>query len=253
MDENKRWTRQELLLALNLYFKIPFGQYHRDNIQVRRLAEVINRTPSAVAMKLSNFASLDDNQRQRGVMGLPNVSKADRELWHEFASDRATLVPESERLFEDAMPESEIDGYEPLPEDYSTDVERLIIARRGQRFFRGMILANYNTQCCICGIPIRQLLIASHIIPWRERADLRLNPHNGLCFCALHDKAFDAGLLTLDEQYRILISSEIDDYLPQHGLENAFRIYHLHPMTLPEKYLPHQEFLDFRRTHIFMP
>jgi hypothetical protein len=251
MDDNRRWTRQELLLGLNLYFKIPFGQYRKDNIQVRQLAEVINRTPSAVAMKLSNFASLDDSHRQRGVIGLPNVSKADRELWHEFASDRATLVPESERLFEEAMPESEIDRFESLPEDYTTDVERLVKARRGQRFFLGMILANYNIRCCICEIPIRELLIASHIVPWNKREDLRLDPHNGLCLCALHDKAFDAGLLTLDEQYCVLISSAIDEYLPQQGLETAFEIYDRRQITLPEKYLPSQDFLEYRRENIF--
>lgn len=67
-----------------------------------------------------------------------------------------------------------------------TEAERSVKARLGQRFFRDAIMANYYERCCVCGIPIPELLIASHIIPWKDREDLRLNPSNGLCLCALH-------------------------------------------------------------------
>ena len=53
------WTRDELLVAFNLYCKTPFGRLHQRNPEIIRLASALGRTPSALAMKLVNFASLD--------------------------------------------------------------------------------------------------------------------------------------------------------------------------------------------------
>lgn len=52
---NKDWTRDEHILAFNLYCKLPFGKFHRNNPDVIALANLIHRTPSSVAMKLGNI------------------------------------------------------------------------------------------------------------------------------------------------------------------------------------------------------
>lgn len=70
----KNWQRDELLLALNLYCKLPFGQYHNRNPEIIQLAGFVNRSPDAVAMKLSNFASFDPYHQARGIKGLANAS-----------------------------------------------------------------------------------------------------------------------------------------------------------------------------------
>jgi putative restriction endonuclease len=95
----RNWQRHELLLAINLYCKLPFGQYHGRNQHVMRLAAVIDRTPNAVAMKLSNFASLDPYHQQRGICGLTNIGKADRKIWDEFHQDWTALAIESELVY----------------------------------------------------------------------------------------------------------------------------------------------------------
>ena len=68
----KLWTRDELILAINLYCKLPFGRLHRSNPEVIHLAELIGRTPSSIAYKLVNFASLDPSLQARGIKGASN-------------------------------------------------------------------------------------------------------------------------------------------------------------------------------------
>jgi putative restriction endonuclease len=263
---NRGWTYNELLLAFNLYCRLPFGLYHHRNPEVIALSELIDRTPSAVAMKLTNLASLDPRHQSRGVKGLSNTSRADREAWKEFTGDWEKTVWESEillaKLKKQALDEQaatlelmeDSDNSETWvgPNIDATQIERVTRVRVGQRFFRCTILASYRSQCCICRIPIPSLLIASHIIPWRDREDLRLNPHNGLCLCALHDKAFDAGLLTVDEQYRVVIARQIKDYLPNEGIETGLIQHHGRGILLPDKFVPEQEFLQYHSTKIFL-
>ena len=64
-----------------------------------------------------------------------------------------------------------------------------------------MVLSNYDSKCAITGIDIPQLLYASHIIPWSQNENERLNPENGICLSALYDKAIDKGLIGLNNKY----------------------------------------------------
>jgi putative restriction endonuclease len=92
------WTREELILAISLCCKLPFERLHSRNPEVVGLAALIGRTPSSVALKLVNFASLDLSQQARGIKGAANTSKLDREIWNEFFSHWDSLPYESEKL-----------------------------------------------------------------------------------------------------------------------------------------------------------
>jgi putative restriction endonuclease len=63
----KHWTKEELILALNLYLKLPFGKLHSRSPEIINLARLIDRTPGSVAMRLNNFASVDPYHQQRGI------------------------------------------------------------------------------------------------------------------------------------------------------------------------------------------
>jgi len=63
----RNWTRKELLFALDLYCRMPFGKLHQHNPEVTKIAQAIGRTLSAVAMKACNFANLDPNLERRGL------------------------------------------------------------------------------------------------------------------------------------------------------------------------------------------
>ena len=89
------WRRNELLIAFRLYCQIPFGRINKDNSKIKQVSKILDRTPSSLAMKLANFASLDPIQRKRGVKGLSNVSAADKRTWSEFNEDWEGKVLES--------------------------------------------------------------------------------------------------------------------------------------------------------------
>lgn len=246
MITRRNWQRRELLLALNLYCKLPFGQYHHRNSRIIELAHFIGRTPDAVAMKLSNFASFDAYHQSRGIKGLQNASQADRDIWAEFSTNWGELAIESEIAY------AQLSGDEPLAltevsseadieavkVSKATEAERTVRIRLGQQFFRKVIISSYDSKCCICDMPIPELLIASHIIPWRDNASLRINPYNGLCLCALHDKGFDRGFITIGTSYEVIIGSDIARYLPTPSVYSGFKIYEGKMISLPDKFHP---------------
>jgi hypothetical protein len=262
-----KWTREHLLIALNLYCKLPFGKFHRLNPVIIEVAGKMGRTANSLAMKLSNFASLDPVQKARGIKGLEGASKQDKLMWDEFQNNLSRLGPESEQLLHNLFTKDndrELDflqgdavRLEParkftIPSG-PTEKKTIVRVRRGQQFFRQTILNTYGIRCCISGIAVPDLLVASHIKPWSKCSDKeRLNPRNGLCLSSLHDAAFDIGLITLDEKFRVVLSKQLKSYLPQPALKRNFVTYEGKAIHLPEKLAePAQEFLEYHRTELF--
>ncbi len=107
MPRNPPWSREELILALDLYFKT--GATDSRNPQVAELSAVLNRlsiaseypdpdrfrNPNGVAMKLANFAALDPSYP--GV-ALERGGRLDATIWDEFAQDKERLIAEAARL-----------------------------------------------------------------------------------------------------------------------------------------------------------
>ena len=81
--------------------------------------------------------------------------------------------------------------------------------RVGTNWFRTLVLRNFEYECCICQLDLQSLLEASHIRPWREDIDNRLNPSNGLSFCRNHHAAFDAKLFQIKKDRSIIVKREI--------------------------------------------
>ena len=98
MAERKLWTRDELILALNLYLKLPFGKLHSGTPEIIHLANLLGRTPGSIAMRLNNFASVDPYHQQRGIGGLPGGRKQVEPIWNEFINNKEALLFESERI-----------------------------------------------------------------------------------------------------------------------------------------------------------
>lgn len=244
----KLWTREELILAINLYWKMEFGKIHERNPEIQKFANFIGRTPGSVVFKLGNFGSFDPSLQERGVGGLKNTSKLDKEIWNEFFGNLEDLSFESEKLraqFENKTVEelNEIDLSE-LPKEGLVR-EQLVKTRVNQNFFRRAILASYKNTCCITGINHPSLLVAGHIIPWSLDEKNRMNPRNGLCLNSLHDRAFELGFITVATDYKILVSSKIVDTMSKETFEIYFERHHNKEIILPNRYLPDPEFLEY--------
>ncbi len=251
----RRWTREELLIVLDLYCRIPFGQFDYHNPQVIRVAEAVGRTPSAVAMKLGNLASLDPGLKQRGVSGLGNASVIDRAVWQEMNAEWTTFVSESSIARQNHGLLDDVESAKTLEDDATrdgdTEREAVTTRRVGQNFFRDALLSAYNYRCCISGLTLEPLLVASHIVPWNIDQLNRLNPRNGLLLSVLHDKAFDRGFLTLDDDLVVRVAKShvpsMDEFFVQ-----SVASYDGQAISPPEKFRPHPDFLAYHREKIFL-
>lgn len=246
------WSRDELLVAFRLYCRTPFGKLHQHNPEIIELSRALGRTPSAVGMKACNFASLDPVQQARNIAALGNVSRSDRELWEAFQENPEAVAAEAEAAHarvtgHDAPPlETELD----LP-DGPTEVTRTVRARRVQAFFRAAVLASYEYRCALSDIAVPELLNASHIIPWKANAQRRADPRNGIALNALYDRAFDRGLLTFDEETRVVISPRLRaNDVPQLQRQALLNI-EGRPLRLPCRFAPDPAALAYHRERIF--
>jgi putative restriction endonuclease len=90
-------------------------------------------------------------------------------------------------------------GRSPLIDARTAEHVAMINAKVGQQHFSNMVRDNYNGACCFpdCDVAQPELLVGSHIARWADAPDLRGQASNGLCFCLLHDRAFELGLFTL--------------------------------------------------------
>jgi putative restriction endonuclease len=251
---SNNWTREELIIAFNLYCKIPFGKIHIRNPQIIALAKILGRTPSAVSWKLANFASLDPSLKDRNIAGASHGSKLDVEIWDEFNHDWEKLGFESEKLLAEKTGKQveEVTGIETIDLPRA-GIERdaFVKVRVNQSFFRKAVLAAYDFKCCITGLGIPELLNASHIVPWSKDEINRVNPRNGLCLNAIHDRAFDRGLLTITPDFKIKISKSIKPDNTDSALQDFLFRYDGSEIKMPTRFLPDINFLKYHNKSIF--
>lgn len=245
----KKWSREEEIIVFNLYCKIPFKTSSKNHPDIIRIANLIGRTPSSVNMKIGNFGSFDDNLKKQGIVGLINGSKLDKEIFNEFNGNWDELAYESEKLI------AQYEGRQ-ISENHifptGSEKDAIIKQRINQQFFRESVLTSYGKTCCITGLSNPELLIASHIKPWKDcTCSEKTNPKNGLCLNALHDKAFDRGFITISEKYTLIVSDEIKDVYGGETVKNFFTVLKGKSIRLPEKFLPEKTFLEYHNNCIF--
>jgi putative restriction endonuclease len=166
-------------------------------------------------MKLCNFASLDPVQRARGIRGFPGATKQDKAMWDEFHANLSALGAESEQFLHDLFTHDESKEVDFLGRDKmrlvapSGPTESRWTVKVRQQFFRQAVLTAYDVRCCISGINVSRLLVASHIKPWGLFPNDRQNPRNGLCLSALHHLT-DIGVCRIiwDETFMLILGKE---------------------------------------------
>jgi len=249
------WTREELILVFNLYWKLPFGKMDKGTPAVKEMALLIDRSSNAVAIRLTNFASIDPFHQARGVKGMEGGKKQCQPIWDEFVNNKENLLFESERI----LAEREHITLEEKYPDILAGIENLkgetkireVKTRVNQNVFRQIVVVNYASKCAITGIDIPDMLVASHIIPWSKNEVERLNPENGICLSSLYDKAYDKGYISINEKLEILISS----VLKKKHKEDYYARYFAHldgnKIIKPKKYQPKKDFLQYHLDIIF--
>jgi putative restriction endonuclease len=252
--QKRNWTREELILTFSLYCKLNFGQLHSRNPEIIKLSNIIGRTASAVALKLVNFSSFDPELKKRGIKGMGNASKLDKIIFDEFHKNWGDLLLESE-LLNDYYSEKDSTVEIINPNIiHQIGEERIATTkiRVNQHLFRRMVLSNYDETCSICNLDCPPLLVASHILPWSKNEKERLNPHNGLCLCSIHDKAFDKGLIAIRNDFTITPSKSLFHIKNEDSFKIYFGNFLGKEINMPRKFHPSIDFLAYHRDNIFL-
>jgi hypothetical protein len=242
------WTREQVLAGLHIYLQLNYGQLHSRNAKIKELAEWIGRTANSVALKLCNLASLDPAVLASGRKGMDGASKVDKAVWTELLGNWDATVLEAASVYGKLAARNGLDLADELDVDLPpTELGRTRTAtvqvRVNQARFRKSVLVGYNSTCCISGLQNERLLIASHIVPWSEDAHNRLNPQNGLCLSALHDRAYDQGLITVLPDYTVRVSRALKTKSADAFLQESLLRFDNAPIRMPSRLAPAPEFL----------
>lgn len=249
---NNKWTREELILALDLYYRLPFGRLNRSTPEVIELANLIGRTNNSVALRLVNFAACDPVIINSGRTGMPGGLSICKPIWDEYNGRKEELFYDAQQI-KATLLNSSIEDLVGITENdlVGKDKKAFVKQRVNQNAFRSMILNLYEKQCALTGINIPTLLVASHIIPWAVNQQERLNPENGLCLSVLYDKAFDKGFISFDDHYRVILAEKLKFYQAEPYYGKHFASIEGQTIALPEYHRPNKEFLEWHRDCIF--
>jgi putative restriction endonuclease len=250
MEMRRDWTREETILAFELYCTIPSKDVTIKHPLIVEFARKFNRTPNSIVLKLQNFKSLDPNYTANGRVGLSHFSKLDKQVVDEFINNWSKLSLKTNAL-RNELNLSAIHSYIPPSINFGYNKTVNSTTRIGQAFFRNSVLASYEKCCCITGLNFPELLRASHIKPWaKSDTNEKVNPQNGLLLNALHDSAFDKGFITINHNYEIVVSSEIKKS-KNAAISDYILKYNGEKITLPSRFVPSREFIEYHNDVVF--
>ena len=197
---------------------------------------------------MANFMWIDPSSDGHGF---GHVSKTDRAVWDMYEENMDSL----EAVYNYVLSGSKIKGITPdstlifMDGNYSIpDKQDIANIREGQDRVRINAMQLYRAKCAICSIDHPKLLTASHIVPWSANESIRADPSNVLLLCALHDRLFDSGLISVADDYTVIVSGTLDYY---EKAKDAAMTYAGKKLYIPNGYPPKLEYLKYHRKHIF--
>jgi len=255
MSARRNWTREETLKAFALYFILPSGKHDKKNADIIALANELQRTPSSIVLKLGNIKANDPMKKGKG---LAHGSKLDAQIWEEYQQRGDELTAEAMNLLLDTAQRTDNPGIalEYVGRGLPEGKDRTVVAttRANQSYFRNALLDNYERHCCLTGLGLEPLLIASHIKPWStaDPATERLSPENGLLLNALHDRAFDKGLITISPELHIVVSRKVPHLAEGRPEYDYLWHFHNQRIDVPGPFRPRREFIEYHNDVVFL-
>ncbi len=209
-----KWSREETILAFELYCRTPFGKISQGNPEIIELARLLGRTPGSVGLKMHNLAHYDPELQKRNVTAMAHGSKLDGEVFAEFSRDWTNLSYQAQ-IIRARMQDKDISEVIDLGDIDEIPAgryrEKMMRTRVGQYFFRMTVLNSYNN----------------------------------------HYKAFDRGLITLDKNYRVIISNKLKDAEMDVSTRSWFMGYEKCQIIRPDKFPPGIDFIEYHNDVIF--
>lgn len=137
-------------------------------------------------------------------LGVPNPAPTPASVQRALAEDPATWAKE-EHVEPDPRAVGRLKAAIESGDHSAMDDWRLQKVRLGVRGFRTIVLTNFGFSCAVCGLNVEPLLDAAHVRAWAKDECDRLNPANGIALCVLHHRAYDRGLLMIEQDGTIHI------------------------------------------------
>ena len=185
-----------------------------------------------------------------------NASALDKQIWAELQVNWDSVALDAAAQYEHLAQRNGVQADNDLLEEAPLSEEVLAVeegrtrsaivqVRVNQARFRKAVLASYNATCCISGLQHEKLVIASHIVPWSEDTKNRLNPQNGLCLSALHDRAYDQGLITVMPDFKVRVSPKIKANKKDSFISESLLRFDQKPIRFPDRFGPSPAFLEW--------
>lgn len=248
-NDGQPWTREQLILAFELYCRVPFGRITTRNPLIRDLAVQLGRTAASVTRKLGNFGAFDPELAARNVSGLTHGSKLDRAIWDEFHKDWSGLVVRAHELRGEREPQKRADAPLIAPTGPSEKIVS-VKQRLHQAFFRDAVISSYNNRCCVTGLPLVECLVAGHIVPWSVDERRRADPTNGVCMSATFDRLFDCGLVAIEDDLTLRVSERVRK-LKDEAAADLVAARHGQKIIPPARFYPDPACLRWHRENVF--
>lgn len=127
------------------------------------------------------------------------------------------------------------------------EIQTYIAQRIGQDKIRRMVLKNYHNQCALCDVNDSHMLVASHIIPWKENKILRGKLDNVICLCVMHDKLFELGKIGIGTDYQVIFSKSFLKDCETTNFYQSCKLATLTKLNSPLHLFPSKEYLANHR------
>lgn len=251
-------TANSYIMAIRILDRI-FAIKDVFHLQGKSLTEVddeylLNRIADFVVSEEKKFKSGEDSIFKYGLDtqksyprgGFCSAAMRHLQRYQTFAPQEIEANAIADRLTNGKEVSAELLDHFDITKEGKDQVSKTKV-RIGQAYYRKMIVSLYGGKCCITGLDVPKLLRASHIIRWVDDKDNRMNPENGLCLSGTYDLAFDQHLISFDEDYRMIVGSEISDHFTNTVTRDYFKKFAGKKIALPSKFLPSQVFLQAHR------
>lgn len=240
------WSREDILVAYALYCITPLNQIRPTNKLIRQVSENFPHSLSSLVMRMQNFASIDPDSK---IKGLSRVAKTDKDIFYEFKHDWGNLSALAENITGLALFDADpINGAKPISS--LTDKNKV---SRERHFFRAAVFASYETTCCISGMQLPNMLVASHIKPYAKcrASSERTDPSNGLLLNTFYDKAFDFGLITVGTDYKVHVSPAVKCHEYNEFTQKWLIDLEDTAIIIPKRFQPDKQYLEYHNDIIF--
>lgn len=209
------WSREELILSLELYCSIDFGDISTKNLKVIELAKLCGRSVNSIALRLANYTSCDPVQKERGIVGMTGGLTVCQPIWDEFYGKWDYLKEEAIKAriklagYNVNENISQISQAKECDEIVKYDLFNNFIKDINNHKFYDIINRNYNGHCIISGLKVKNLLMACHILPEDNNVEKSMKASNGLLLNISYAKAYSDGLIGIDKNYKLHIAPNL--------------------------------------------